>query len=94
MLSGEKKAEYRKPTDWIKSRLFNKDGSLKSINTVEFTNGYGNHLPKFEVSFEGILIADKHETITFSNGLKVEIEPGDLILRLGEILRIENIFEQ
>ena len=31
MVTGEKPEEYRKPTKWIISRLYNKDKSLKKI---------------------------------------------------------------
>lgn len=42
MLTGEKDKEYRKPSKWIVSRLYNKDGTLKKYDVVKFVNGYGH----------------------------------------------------
>lgn len=46
--SGEKTEEYRTPGKWIFSRLIG-----KSYDVVEFSNGYGNHVPKVVVQFFG-----------------------------------------
>jgi signal peptidase I len=46
--SGEKTEEYRTPSDWIFSRLIG-----KSYDVVEFSNGYGKHVPKVVVKFFG-----------------------------------------
>lgn len=62
ILSGEKKVEYREIKQyWIK-RLTNQnpDGSVngksfyKEYDFIEFSNGYGNNVPKMIVRFEGI----------------------------------------
>lgn len=46
--SGEKTEEYRKPSDWILSRLIG-----KQYDVVEFSNGYGHRAPKILVKFFG-----------------------------------------
>ena len=46
--SGEKTEEYRTPSAWIFSRLIG-----KGYDVVEFSNGYGKHVPKIVVKFFG-----------------------------------------
>lgn len=46
--SGEKREEYRQPSQWILSRLEGKDYDL-----VEFRNGYGPDVPWLLVEFKG-----------------------------------------
>jgi hypothetical protein len=46
--SGEKKEEYRLPSKWIFSRLNGKD-----YDHVEFSHGYGKHVPKVTVEYLG-----------------------------------------
>ena len=46
--SGEKKEEYRTPSDWIRSRLEGRE-----YDFVEFKNGYGRHVPTCIVEFKG-----------------------------------------
>lgn len=85
MYTGEKTKEYRKPSKWILSRLFNKDGSRKQIDIVRFNNGYGN-VPFFTCVYKGFFFSDKKYTQIYSNGLKVNIEQGDVIIKLGRII--------
>jgi hypothetical protein len=74
----------RKPSKWIKSRLYNKDGSQKFIDTIEFVNGYRKDSRRFIVPFLLLQIANKHDVFTFSNGLQVTVEPGDLLIYFGK----------
>lgn len=46
--SGEKKEEYRLPSNWIASRL---EG--KAYDRVEFKNGYGPNVPTVIVEYKG-----------------------------------------
>jgi hypothetical protein len=46
--AGVKKEEYRKIKPWILSRL-----QGKSYDVVEFSNGYGKHVPKVTVEYLG-----------------------------------------
>jgi hypothetical protein len=80
MQTYEKCNEFRKPSDWIKSRLYNKDGSMKNYDLVEFTNGYGSTRPRFTAYYCGFSICQKDITLTYSNGLVVKVEKGDFII--------------
>jgi hypothetical protein len=53
MVTGEKKLEFRTPSKWINSRLFNKDGTKKHYDYIKFTNGYGSDKPYFVCEFKG-----------------------------------------
>lgn len=46
--SGDKREEYRTPGKWILSRLEGKE-----YDQVEFSNGYGAHVPKMTVEYLG-----------------------------------------
>jgi len=46
--SGMKREEYRTPGKWIMSRLEGKE-----YDAVEFSNGYGAHVPKVTVEYLG-----------------------------------------
>ncbi|HUH25243.1 MAG TPA: hypothetical protein VLY87_01325 [Flavobacterium sp.] len=95
MVTGEKPEEFRKPTQWIKSRHHTKTKSgykFKVYDYVVFTNGYGKHRPYFiaeMVAFTNISHAGK-KVYTYSNGLTVEVENGDYIIVIGKILEIGN----
>lgn len=47
--SGEKKEEYREPSDWINSRV----NAEKFYDAVEFSNGYGPKAPKVTLEYKG-----------------------------------------
>ena len=79
MLSGKKKIEIRKPSEWIKSRLENRD-----YRSIRFINGYGNDKPYFVCKYESYEIATKRQLLTFDDK-EVKIEVGDYLLYLGEI---------
>lgn len=95
MVTGEKKVEYRKPSPWIKSRLFSRTKTgikFKTYDVVYFTNGYGKHRPYFIAEFSfftNISHVSKKQEI-YSNGLVVDIENGDFIIGIGQILEIGN----
>lgn len=87
METGEKKNEYRKPTNWIISRLFDKKtGKRKQYDLISITWGYGER-PFFIAKFKGFYISERNFTMTYSTGFKVEIEKGDYILKFGKILK-------
>lgn len=87
MHSGEKDFEIRRPSVWIKSRLFFANGTPKSYDAVKFTNGYGPNRPFFLAEYKGAhLIAAATQRI-FSNGLIVNSLPGDYVIVLGEKLK-------
>lgn len=86
MITAEKTIEIRKNSDWINSRLFNKDGKRKEYDTIKFTNGYGYKVPYFIIEYKGFYYAENNHELDFSNGLKVQVEKGDIIIVLGNIL--------
>lgn len=51
--AGTKKTEFRDKTKWIKSRLFNKDGTPRKYDFVVFQNGYKKDSPRIKVEFLG-----------------------------------------
>jgi hypothetical protein len=73
--SGEKKEEYREIKNWIISRLHG-----KTYDSVEFSNGYGAHVPKVTVEYLG--------WGTGTGRAKWGATPGKptIIIRLGAIL--------
>jgi len=95
MVTGEKCHEYRKPSKWIISRLFNKDGSAKKFDLVKFTHGYGNDKPYFIALSGNIgglhLGGIEHLILKYSNGLEVRLDNGDIIIELGKIIERGNI---
>jgi hypothetical protein len=87
MRTGEKLVEYRKPSDWIKSRLVG-----KSYDVVHFTNGYGKDKPFFIAQYRGYEIEQRgFSSPTYSNGLKVEVAIGDFKIYLGSVLQKGNL---
>jgi hypothetical protein len=92
MFTGEKNREYRKPSKWIESRLFNKDGSVRNYDVVKVTLGYGNTKPHFIAKYINVIQTSIAHSVSYSNGLNVEVEENDYQILLGEI--IERQYEQ
>lgn len=100
MVTGEKKWEFRKKTQWILSRLWKITGYLcqgkvpvyehKEYEFVEFTNGYGKDRPFFKAKYLGHMENCEPFEVSYSNGLKVEVNRTDQIIKLGEIVEIKN----
>ena len=87
MVTGEKTEEFRRQSDWIKSRLF-RNGKLRPFTHVEFVNGYGKNKPRFTAECKGIREVNEespewNNTITYSNGLCVHINEPMYIIELG-----------
>lgn len=97
MVTGEKDKECRKnkPSktgkSWMSSRLYDKKGKVKHYDFVHFINGYGGAKPFFVAEYKGFTTATKSETITYKNGLVVEVEIGDFIIELGEVTEFGNL---
>ena len=91
MFTGEKNREYRKPSRWMDSRIYNKDGSLKKKKYAHFTLGYNGKNPYFLARILYIKKAEKNYKMSYSNGLKIDINKGDFIIRLGKIIEVGNI---
>jgi len=90
MYKGIKKREFRKPSEWIKSRLFNKDGTRKDYDVVKFTNGYGNNKPTFTAIFNGFDSIKEDTSIPYDT-LTVEASKGDFVIFLGDVIKKKNI---
>ena len=97
MVTGEKKEEFRTPSHWLMSRLWNENNGPRLYKLVKFVNGYGAHRPAFISEFVGLTCCfEKYGycfSKTWSNGLKVrKINTDDLyIIELGEVLQKINL---
>lgn len=87
MVTGEKKYEYRQPTEWIKKRLYNKDGTERHYDLIKFTRGY-NAQPSFIAKYEGFTVAEENICKEYSNGLIVGVCEYDYIIQVGEIISV------
>ena len=88
MVTGEKNEEYRDPSDWISSRLFNGEDE-RGYDFVEFTNGYGKDKPRFTARYKGLEIRSRVQK-KYSNGATTQITTDVYAILLGEIVSIEN----
>lgn len=78
MFAGLKPIEVRKPTDYIRKRLFDKDGNKKDYDLVRFYRGYTKVW--FEGEFEYFHEVDAAE-VRYYGDVKLKIEKGDFIIR-------------
>jgi hypothetical protein len=90
MVSGEKTEEFREPSDWIKSRLFNNDGSKRDYDEIEYTNGYGSSRPRFITDFVGFELLSSVSRM-YTNGLKVETNEPIFVIRHSHVISTENV---
>ena len=88
MVTGEKKMEFREPSEWIYSRICN-----TRYTHIKFVNGYGDHRPFFIVELNGWGVTGESDTewFQYSNGLKVSVEPWDVVIHLGNIIKTGNL---
>ncbi len=88
MVTGEKKCEYRNPSKWIYSRLYNKMGMPKHYDFVEFTNGYGKGKPMFLCEYKGFIqLSHGIHTEPYSNGFHIGFLTETTIqINLGKVL--------
>lgn len=90
MVTGEKVHEFRNPSEWIQSRLYNKNGSLKEYDLIKFVNGYGKMSPYFICEYRGFQFAKWDHDVMYGEK-KVNVRKGDVIIKLGQILKIGNV---
>lgn len=83
-VTGEKNSEFRRPSQWILSRVLN-----KSYDFIKFTNGYGSDKPNFIRECNGWKYAEPN-THTYSNGLVIKVDSNYIEIVLGKIIKIEN----
>jgi hypothetical protein len=81
MQAGDKPYEFRRPSDWLMSRLTDKHGYPRGYDKVRFTLGYQKGAPYFERKFIawGIYRGERR-MIPYPNGLLVDVQPGDVII--------------
>jgi hypothetical protein len=85
MCAGFKKIEFREPSDWIYSRLLDKNGDAKKYDLIEFKNGYSKNAPCFCCEFLGWDVEEKQTEYIFG-GVKIISEVGMIKIFLGKIL--------
>ena len=90
MVTGEKDVEFRNQSQWIKSRVFNKDGTIKQYDAVKFINGYGNDKPYFIAEFKTVNRSPFDDYMQHYNGLHFMVRKGDIKIFLGRILEVGN----
>lgn len=86
METGEKTNEYRKPSLWILSRLYDKQGNKKDYTHIKVTWGYGSERPYYVAEFKYFLFTERTYTKKYSNGLQVKINKGDINIKIGKII--------
>jgi hypothetical protein len=100
MITGEKDKEFRKPSPWILSRLWDKQPEStiakkvykeKQYDAVKFTNGYGSNMPYFIAHYKGFTESKTAYPAIYSDGSLVKVEKGDIIIKLGDIIEKGNI---
>jgi hypothetical protein len=91
MITNEKKIEYRKENQWIRSRLLTSNGTRKDYDIIKFVNGYGKDKPYFLAKYNGFNFSHNDYITEFSNGLQVNVNKGDIRIYLGEIIEIGNL---
>jgi hypothetical protein len=87
MITGEKNREFRKPTQWIKSRLIDKEGKSRNYTFVKFIHGYKRNAPYFLCEYEGFGTGYSN-TYKFKSrpDLEVVVHPEDYVLFLGKVV--------
>lgn len=92
MKTGEKHLEYRKGSKWILSRLFDQKKLIaKNYDFICFKNGYNMDSEFFYTKFNGYYEAFQKENIMYSNGLKVTVEKGDVVICCGKVCTLEEV---
>jgi hypothetical protein len=89
MVTGEKKIEFRCPSKWIESRLFDKENSKRNYKFIEFTNGYGKSRPFFKAKYNGFYVSNNVNEL-FSNGLEIISNEKTYCIKIGDIIEIKN----
>lgn len=97
MVTGEKDEEFRKNSEWIRSRLFDKKGKAREYDVIKFTNGYGDHRPWFICEYKGFVelyagnCPSSGVERRYSNGFILEdIGIGDYVILCGKIIECKN----
>lgn len=90
MVTGEKVHEFRKPSEWMKRRLYTPDGKLKNYHLIKFVNGYTRASPYFICEYKGFQFAKWDHDVMYGEK-KVNLIKGDVVIKLGQILKVGNL---
>lgn len=85
MVTGEKKEEFRIDSQWIRSRLFDKQGRPRHYDYIEYVNGYGADRPRFVTDFCGFEMVDSVNQ-KYSNGLHVTASGPTFVIKHSRIV--------
>jgi hypothetical protein len=92
MLKGEKRVEYRKPSQWLNSRINPQINPQEEYDLIKFVNGYGADSPFFVAVYLGWEIHEGDSFVEeFSNGLVVTVQTGTVKIFLGSIIESGNL---
>lgn len=86
MKTGEKKNEFREPSKWIESRLFNKDGTKRYYDFIEFSHGYAKKRNDFSCEFKGFKKTLIEKSYSYSNSLEITVPKGYYNIFCGDII--------
>jgi hypothetical protein len=90
MVTGEKDEEYRDISDWMNSRLFNKDGTKREYDFVKFVLGMGDDKPFFICRYKGFKRV-KNICKKYNTGFEVKFDDEKYAVMLGEIVFKANL---
>lgn len=84
MITGEKPNEFRRQSNWIKSRLYDKQGAIK-VTHIKFVRGFTKNANWFIVPVKYILLKQigKNINIKYSTGFNLTIEAGKLFYEIN-----------
>jgi hypothetical protein len=85
--SGAKRIEYRRPSAWIESRLYHKNGKRREYDVVLFRAGYGKDARTLSMHYGGFEVVRKAEVVRYRNGMTVEVSAGDYGIILNTIFK-------
>lgn len=88
----KKNIEVRDPTQWIKSRLFDKNGNVRNYKFIKIINGYGAHRPYFIAEYNGFGTGYDMHTVWNDNGknINLKVSPEQYVIFLGGIIERGN----
>jgi uncharacterized membrane-anchored protein len=81
--SGIKKLEIRNNSKWIRSRLFDKNGEKRIYDLIEYSNGYGENVPKFACKFNGFFTGRKG-ALKLPGNFIIQFNKNDFLIRNGK----------
>lgn len=87
MVTGQKGNEFRKPSEWMMSRLFTL-GKKRDYDLIKFSHGYQKGSAWFICEYKGFFFAQSDHSVKYGN-LVVHVSKGDIVIKLGQILKVK-----